>query len=253
MRAVLHNSGIRQVRHKACIAHISLHHIPGGYCNAVNSIVAIATEHDKARDNHAWRPSKTLKINPAMPPSRVPPELQSMQSLSICNCIDASKAAAKKVKVLTWHHSGASRNPVSLRNEVEEAHMMMFLPMQFIGWEEGSVGKPNTNAHDGPKVDSSNGSDHCVLIHWCIPPISIKARNVPQKASSVCTKAKGMVSAINTRHSVNCLAACKSSPEGQKIKHLPGRLAEEVDAVLHHPSIARNMSALPRSRTCKLT
>lgn len=60
------------------------------------------------------------------------------------------------------------------------------IPKQFMGFDDGKVGRPNTRAHVGPKVESNSGMDQCMFIHCCIPPISNKLRNVPIQAKVDC-------------------------------------------------------------------
>ena len=60
------------------------------------------------------------------------------------------------------------------------------IPKQFMGCDDGRVGRPNTKAHVGPNVESNSGMDQCMFIHCCIPPISSKLRNVPIHASVDC-------------------------------------------------------------------
>ena len=60
------------------------------------------------------------------------------------------------------------------------------LPMPLRGCDAGKVGKPNTRAHVGPKVDSNIGMEYGNPNQCCIPLINSKLMYAPIHANNVC-------------------------------------------------------------------
>ena len=58
--------------------------------------------------------------------------------------------------------------------------------MPLRGCDAGKLGKPNTRAHVGPKVDSNIGMEYGKPNQCCIPLINSRLMYAPIHANSVC-------------------------------------------------------------------